>query len=244
MENLLTVPKATLSAIAFVARNFKPFLFRSLSIILLASVLEILMGFLSTELGYAIAALMTFVYAIFMVSWHRYSVLSSENAQKGFVGAFGLRELKFGALFLAAGVVFVLSQNALSEAFQEGIATLIFFVIVLLCTNLLLFFYPAIALNQPINAGWFLYNSLRLFFSFLFAALMAVALFFVPAALTVGFGYLVLTYIPGDLSQAVLIVVFQKLITFLTLAVAASTASFLYRDVIGLQEEAGATTPQ
>ncbi len=240
--------KLALQAIGFVFQNFKPFLLRALPAFAAILVLELTKTQITGDYWPLSPVIMTMLYAVFIVSWHRYTLLPEERTRKGVMFSFGLREIKLGAVLLLVYFVnFGIGKIVLSVTPQEILgfsyttASYLFFLI----SSLLLFFvYPAIAIDHPIRLKLFWSRAFRLFFSFVFASLLAIGVLIIISILQLVFHYLIDGIGAGGLVALIPVLIFSYLIIFLQYALLASTASFLYRDVIGLRgDDAEATSP-
>jgi len=99
----------------------------------------------------------------------------------------------------------------------------------------LVFFYPAIALDQPMDGGRFVQEGLTLIFSFIIGGILAIMIFILP----LGVAALVAFGIASMFGAVTMIAIIVGLVNFIAsviiIAILVSTASFLYRDVIGLR---------
>lgn len=236
MENLLTVPKALIAATAFVIQNAGACFMRGLPVVVAMGVLAFLINLTNGSFAIAAQVVESFLYAIFAVAWHRYSLLPEVRATPGFALAFGLREIKFGALIVVVSLASYFITSMLVTVLPDEAAIVVVFILVIAASSMLAFFYPAIALDQPIDGGRFVQEGFTLIFSFILGGILAMAIFIVP----VGAAALIAGLIASMLGSVTAITVAIGIVNFIAsviiIAITVSTASFLYRDVIGLKE--------
>ncbi len=178
-----------------------------------------------------------FLYAMFAVAWHRYSVLESERSRRGFPYRYGKRELKFGA----ASVLFALLVSSLAQFvgrfLPQEIALISLPILLTPILATVIFIYPAIALDQPLRIRLFLNEGLKLILSFVFAAIVILIVIALLTAMAYfGFPILASIFTPAAL-EVLFFVLYNLIIIPLVLAITTSSASFLYKAVIGLEEE-------
>jgi hypothetical protein len=236
LENLLTVPKAVIAATLFVIRNAGPCFMRGLPIVFAMGAVTFVNDLTNASFAIAGQVIEAFLYAIFAVSWHRYSLLPAERERRGFALSFGLREIKFGALTLVVSIASFLIGSMLVTVLPEAAAIVVVFLLVILASAVLIFFYPAIALDQPIDGGLFVQEGLTLIFSLILGALLAMLIFIVPLGLAGLLAGLIAAGL-GDTTAIIIAVgIVNVIASVIIIAIAVSTASFLYRDIIGLKE--------
>ncbi|MEH6405008.1 MAG: hypothetical protein V7750_16645 [Sneathiella sp.] len=237
MTNLTRVTKNLLLAAQFVFHNFRACIFRALPVLFLISVLTYIQSFLGGIFSEMTTYISPFLYAMFAVSWHRYSVLESAKTLKGIPYQLGTRELMFGALSAFSTLFITWVLGFLIQNFDQGTAVTLFALLLIPLLVTLVFVYPAIALDQPLRIGYFLREGIILLPSFIVALLCVAICIFVIG----GGGYLlisILTSIFTPLALKIILFVSINLVLVpIILAVTASSASFLYRDVIGLNTE-------
>ena len=236
MENLLTVPKAVIAATIFVIRNAGPCFMRGLPIVIAMGVVTFINYLTNASFAIAGQVIEAFLYAIFAVAWHRYSLLPAEREKRGFALSFGLREIKFGALILVVSVASFLIVSILVEVLPDTAAIIVAFILVILASAMLAFFYPAIALDQPIDGGLFVQEGLTLIFSFILGALLAMMIFVVPMAAAALLAGLIAAGFGSTTTIVLAIGIVNVIASVIIIAITVSTVSFLYRDVIGLKE--------
>lgn len=235
MDKKVSVISVVIDAVKFVLQHWSECFFRALPILLLislASYLQHLLGgiFLATA-----QYVEPFLYAMFAVSWHRYSVLISERNKGGIPYNFGWREIKFGALSIVSTVGFAVLFQTLAAILAPMLAYIAFLILLIPILLTLVFIYPAIALDQPIQLRVFLNKGLKQFISFLIAFVIIGAALFALVWVINFLLPLVTTIISPNLLKILTFVVLQLVLTPIFLALMASSASFLYRDVIGLE---------
>lgn len=236
MENLLTVPKAVIAASLFVVQHALPCFMRGLPIIIAMGALAFINNLTNGSFAIAAQVIEAFLYAIFAVAWHRYSLLPEVRARHGFPLTFGLREIKFGALIVVVSLASMFISTMLAAVLPDEAAIVVIVILILIASAMLVFFYPAIALDQPIDGGRFVQEGLALIFSFIIGGILAMLIFILPvgAAALIAFG------IASMFGAVTLVAIAVGVINFIAsvfiIAIMVSTASFLYRDVIGLEE--------
>ncbi|MDF2367238.1 hypothetical protein [Sneathiella sp.] len=240
MENLLTVPKAMIAATVFVVQNAGACFMRGLPVVVAMGVLAYINVLTNGSFAIAGQAIESFLYAIFAVAWHRYSLLPEVREKRGFALSFGLREIKFGALIVVVSLIGYVVTSALVAVLPDEAAIVVVLILVLVASSILVFFYPAIALEQPIDGGLFVQEGLTLIFSFILGGLLAMLIFILPvgAAALIAFG--IASMFGAVTMVAILVGVVNFIAWVIIIAIMVSTASFLYRDVIGLKEVHGA----
>ncbi|MBO0333567.1 hypothetical protein J0X12_08085 [Sneathiella sp. CAU 1612] len=235
MENLLTVPKAVIAATIFVVQNAGACFMRGLPIVVAMGVLAYINTLTSGAFAIAAQVIESFLYAIFAVAWHRYSLLPEVREKRGFALAFGLREIKFGALIVVVSLASMLIASLLAAVLPDEAAVVVILILALIASSVLVFFYPAIALDQPIDGGRFVQEGLTLIFSFIIGGILAIMIFILP----LGVAALVAFGIASMFGAVTMIAIIVGLVNFIAsviiIAILVSTASFLYRDVIGLR---------
>jgi len=241
MTNLLKVTYCLFDAISFVFKNYIACLYRVLPVLFLVSILTWLLATFSPTLGVATGwigkVLISFCYAMFAVSWHRYSILKEEQQIKGFSYRFGRRALKFGLLPVAFALFIQILLSSLEQLLQQEIALLLFVVLMIPILITVFFVYPAIALDQPLQLRRYLNEGVKLVFSFIVAIIaIGIMIFLLRWALMFGLGIMKNIFQPGAL-KIVLFVGYNLVAIPLFLAITTGTASFLYKDVIGLVEK-------
>ena len=237
-ENLLIVPKAILAAGRFVFENFGDCLKRGLPVFAIVLLVQIASGYVPFNMTYPKEIIETFLYAIFAVSWHRYTLLPGERFRQGFALAVGMREIKFAAVAVGTTVLGMLLALLFIAFLTNGVAVILVFLIMTPVYLTVLFTYPAIALDQPIRPGLFLGKGLTLIISYIIAIFMIALILILPAVLFyAGMNMLIKAVTDTTVLTAILSVV-SVFLSILFVAIAVSTASFLYRDVIGLEGEA------
>lgn len=244
MDNLLTVSKAVIAATHFVIGNAGACFKRGLPIVVAMAVLAFLTNLINGYFALAAELVESFLYAIFAVAWHRYSLLPKAREKSGFALSFGLREIKFGGVIVVVSQIVYIVNSALVAVLPETAAIVAVFIFVVLASSMLVFFYPAIALDQPIDAKHFLHEGLTLIFSFMLGGIVAMLIFIVPtvAAAVIAFGLAAVLGPDTAITVAVAVVNFAALV--IIIAITVTSASFLYRDVIGLRGgDAEATSP-
>lgn len=242
--NLLRVSKNLVLAARFVFHNFRACIFRALPVLFLVSLLTYIQSFLGGVFSEMDRYVSPFLYAMFAVSWHRYSVLEAVRKQGGIPYQFGSREMMFGALSAFSTLFITWVLATLAKNFDQEIAVLLFFAFLVPVLVTLVFIYPAIALDQPLRIRQFLKEGIILLPSFI------VALLFVGLCTLIvgGGGYLLIallsTIFTPPALKIILFVSVNLVMGPIILAITASSASFLYRDVIGFNEEEDLPQPQ
>lgn len=241
MTNLLKVTYCLFDAISFVFKNYMACLYRVLPVLFVVSVLTWLLATFSPTLGVATGwvgkVLLSFCYAMFAVSWHRYSILEEEQKINGFSYRFGRREVKFGLLSVAFALFIQILLASLEQLLQQELALLLFVILMIPILITVFFVYPAIALDQPLQLRRFLNEGVKLIFSFIVAIIaIGIMIFLLRWALMFGLGIMKNIFQPGAL-KIVLFVGYNLVAIPLFLAITTGTASFLYKDVIGLAEK-------
>ncbi|MCG8490424.1 MAG: hypothetical protein MI743_02310 [Sneathiellales bacterium] len=241
MTNLLKVTYCLFDAISFVFKNYMACLYRVLPVLFTVSILSWLLATFSPTLGIATGwvgkILISFCYAMFAVSWHRYSVLEEEQRIKGFSYRFGRREIKFGLLSVAFALFIQILLSSLEQFLQQDLALLLFALLMIPILITVFFIYPAIALDQPLQLRRYLNEGVKLIFSFIVAMVaIGIMILVLRWALMFGLAFLQNVFQPGALKM-VLFVGYNLVAIPLFLAITTGTASFLYKDVIGLAEK-------
>jgi len=231
--NLTRVTKNLFLAAQFVFQNFGACIFRALPVLFLVSLLAYAQSFLAVGSNDLEKYISPFLYAMFAVSWHRYSVLESIRVSKGIPYQMGLRELMFGALSVFSTLFIDWMLGAFIQNFDQETAIILFALFLIPVLVTLVFVYPAIALDQPLRISQFLREGISLLPSFS-VALLVVA---ICVLIIGGGGYVlisILTTIFTPLAlQVILFISVNLVLVPILLAITASSASFLYRDVIG-----------
>ncbi|MAZ03007.1 MAG: hypothetical protein CMN56_07700 [Sneathiella sp.] len=229
------MPKLGVTAIYFVLQNIRPCLHRAALIILISSIIVTLGNLADGVLASWASFFLVLLYAVFAVSWHRYSLIPGERNLKGFAVRLGMREVKYGLFALFASLLLVFIGIFLAASLPEEIALVLTAIVMLFPVCILAFFYPAIALDQPIRLGLFLTKAVEYSFSivlaFLFWLLISGGLIGATAAISLIIGSILSSIVGGVIMALGLSVVFS-----VTLAVWISTVTFLYYNVIGLRE--------
>ncbi|MZR31998.1 hypothetical protein [Sneathiella litorea] len=233
---LLMVPKAILAAGAFVFENVGACLRRGLPIFLVALLIEIGLGVLTTDFSIALQLINIILFSIFAVSWHRYTLLPAERGRKALALGFGLREIKFAGLGVGTAVIALAVFFAFTALLKSGAGAIISLLLMLPVYMTVLFMYPAIALDQPINLGLFLKKGMSLIVSYVIAVVMVVLILIAPMAILYFAMNLITDIIDQSIVAMVILLLVNLLISIFFVAILVSTASFLYRDVIGMEE--------
>lgn len=174
-----------------------------------------------------------FLYAMFAVSWHRFSILSSERVSSGLSYRFGMREFRFTLLLIASTVVLQLASHALLFILPPVLAVILLFIILIPVVLTLFFVYPAIALDQPIRIQLFFNEAIKHLSSF-GAALVAVILYvFIVGIVIALIAWILNDILSPQVFSLLSFAVFSLIVTPIVMAITVSTATFLYRDVIG-----------
>ena len=237
MAKTTSVTLCILDAVRFVFNNFLDCIFYVLPILFLVSVLAWIQSMLGGGFALVQSLLEPFLYAMFAVAWHRYSVLESERARRGFPYRFGKRELKFGA----ASVLFALLMSSLAQLLggflPQEVALIALPILLTPILATVVFIYPAIALDQPLRIRLFLNEGVKLILSFIVAIIAVVTVIgLLTAAAYFGLQILATIFTPPAL-KVLIFVLYNLVIIPLVLAITTSSASFLYKTVIGLEEE-------
>lgn len=235
MTQKISVIGTLFEAIKFVFSNWGDCLYRALPILFLVASVSYLQNYLGGILLLAAKLVEPFLYAMFAVSWHRFSILKSERHTKGLPYKLGKRELKFGALSVASTFLFVFLLQSLASLLPPIGAMITFLVILVPITLTLIFVYPAIALDQPLRVRLFFVKSVRQIVSFMIAIVIVGVIGFSFASLTSLALPILIKVISPDAIKLMTFIVGQLVLTPVFLALMASTASFLYRDIIGMQ---------
>ncbi len=235
MTQKISVIGTIVEAIQFVFSNWGECLFRALPILFLVAAVSYLQNFLGGILLVIAKLSEPFLYAMFAVSWHRFSILKSERLRKGLPYKLGKRELKFGALSVASTFLFAFSLQSLASLLPPLEAIITFLVILVPVTLTLIFIYPAIALDQPLRLSLFFMKGVRQITSFVIAFVIVGVIAFSIAGLASLALPLLIKLISPDAVKLMTFIVGQLVLTPVFLALMASTASFLYRDVIGIE---------
>ncbi len=237
MTTKASVTLCIFEAVKFVFGNFLDCIFRVLPILFLVSLLawaQSIFGGLIALIG---EILEPFLYAMFAVAWHRFSVLKSEQTRRGFFYGFGMRELKFGAASVLFAYLLKLLGSILVQTLPQELALIAFLIIMLPLLVTLVFIYPAIALDQPLRLRLFLNEGLKLTWSFIVAiVVVSVAIAALTAVAYFSLKILTTIFTPAAL-QLLIFIAYNLIIIPLVLAISTSSASFLYKAVIGLEEE-------
>ncbi len=235
MENLLAVPKLGLTALYFVLQNIRPCLHRAALVIVIGSLIGMLGSLADSTFNAWGGIILVPLYATFAVSWHRYSLIPAERNQTGFPFSLGMREVKYGLFALIASMLLVFIFLFLLASLPQEIALVVTLILMLLPACVLVFFYPAIALDQPLRFQLFVMRGVEYSFSivlaFLLWLLLSGALIGATAALS-----LIIGSILSGFAGVVIMALCLSVIFSLTLAVWVSTATFLFYNVIGLRE--------
>jgi len=237
MTHKTSVTLCIFDAVRFVFHNFMDCIFHVLPILFLVSVLAWIQSMLGGGFALIRSLLEPFLYAMFAVAWHRYSVLESERSRRGLPYRFGKRELKFGAASVLFALVMSLLAQGLGRFLPQEMALIALPILLTPILATVIFIYPAIALDQPLRIRLFLNEGLKLILSFIVAI---IAVVIVISLLTVAayFGLQILATIFTPPALKVLIFILYNLVIIpLVLAITTSSASFLYKAVIGLKEE-------
>ncbi|WP_169545053.1 hypothetical protein [Sneathiella aquimaris] len=237
MTNYLSVTRCVYDAAKFVFAHFLDCIFHVIPILFLVSIVAWLQGWLGGWMILTGNLLQPFIYAMFAVAWHRYSVLQSERQKKWFNYRLGKREFKFGAL----SVIFTLGMTSLAagigKIFPLEIGLPLFLLLLVPILVTVIFIYPAIALDQPIQIRLFLNKGVKLILSFIIA-LVLLALIGTVLGLSAFFVLKLLSMIFTPAALKVIIFILTNLLIIpLLLAISTSSASFLYKRVIGLSPE-------
>lgn len=235
MTRKISVIGTIIEAIRFVFSNWGDCLYRALPILFLVATVSYLQNFLGGILLLVAKLAEPFLYAMFAVSWHRFSVLKSERHRKGLPYKFGKRELKFGALSVASTFLFAFLLQSLTSLLPPIGALITFLVILVPVTLTLIFIYPAIALDQPLRLSLFFMKGVRQIISFVIAfVIVGVISFSIAGLVSLALPLLVEVISPNAI-KLITFIVGQLVLTPVFLALMASTASFLFRDVIGME---------
>jgi|TARA_R110001606_G_scaffold3642_19_gene16515 hypothetical protein len=240
---LLTVPRAILAAGAFVFGNFGDCLARGLPVFLVALLIEIGLGFFSQGFSIAGQVISMILFSIFAVSWHRYTLLPAERMRKGFALAFGLREIRFAGLAIGTTVLGLLVFLAFTALLTSGIGAIIGLVIMAPVYMTVLFMYPAIALDQPLDLSLFLKKGVSLILSYIVALGMVMLILVAPLAILFFAMNLITDIFDHSTAATIILLVVNLFLSVLFVAITVTTASFLYRDMIGLRGEAAPPSP-
>lgn len=241
MGDLAIAPKMALAAIVFVFSNIGAFYLRALPYIAFMCIYIALTSLPDTSRYFApyqvfvIKFVGPFVFAIFAVSWHRYCAFEYERRKTGFPLRFGKREIKFALLSVVATLASWWGYDVLSDIFYGIIAIVPTIIIALLVVAILLFLYPAIALDQKPDLKRYGQEGLALATSIVIAVLMIAAMAIVTG-LVMSFVYINLGSILGSGYRLVLeIVLEQVILNPIILAIALTSATFLFQHVIGIE---------
>jgi flagellar biosynthesis protein FliQ len=222
-------------ASGFVLRNLGPCLLRALPVIILAAVLHLPQLQETLSITFLPELLEPFAYAVFAVAWHRYTILSSERQRNGLIPRFGLRELKFGLVSLAITLALLAITEGFSLILGEGPTFIFITVLIYFIAGIgLMFVFPAIAFDQPVDMVQFIQEALKLLGSLIVAILLAS----VVVAILVGSFIFAASSIAETSQNPVWILLSAKffieaLFGTLILAIAIS----MFKDVIGLKED-------
>lgn len=186
----------------------------------------------SSTFNYLILGLQPFVIAMFAVSWHRFTALPAERNVTGLTFRLGKRELFFG-LFSVAIWVAGTGLTFLTAFISTPIAAILILILLIPLLLIMFFVYPAIALDQRLEFGFFFEAGTKRIFSFLLALGVAL-LFSIVWSLVIA----IVSWLIADVFSPMLLFVLLGILNGLVLtpiatAIAVSTATILYTDVFG-----------
>ncbi len=172
-----------------------------------------------------------FFFAMFAVSWHRYTAFETERNVTGPRFRLGPREIKFALFNVTISVLLVGLMGFLTVILQTGAGGILVAILSIPVLMIMFFAYPAIALDQPLRFNLFLEAGTKRFLSFLKAFFIAGLLILVWALLI-----WILTWLLGGFADGGFQVLLRALLDGLVLipistAVAVSMATKLYMDV-------------
>lgn len=237
MEALSTLRPAAalLEAFRFVLAHRYACLMRAVPVIMMAGLIAWAETNILADAKYFRLVMNDILYAIFAVYWHRYTLLPSERAARGFGLGFGLREIKYaGAMVGFAIVTYLLARIYTASGGGEARASLLLFIaLLLLCYLPLMFIFPAIALDQPIRPLRFAQVVIDMFLPLLGVLLLGLVavvglycLIYLPLLL------LVLMQRPAAAGLLFYLLSSYLILPFV-LAVSISFVSLLYRQAVG-----------
>ncbi|TNE42535.1 MAG: hypothetical protein EP348_00160 [Alphaproteobacteria bacterium] len=243
-ENLLTATRSLAEAVLFTFKEMGPLMKRGLPVLGVLILFQLASIYLLPQLTYAHKAVQTVLYSIFAVSWHRFTLLPESRSRPGFPLAFGMREILFA--LVAAALTFMpslLLYPVLSTLLPREAAIITVAVISLLVYIALLFVFPAIALDQKIRLELFCRENFKLFFSYIIAGIIGL---FATWLLSLGVSFVLSTLakLTGDMrTLTIIFTLISSFLSILFLGIFVSTISYLFRDVIGIEDEEAAGEP-
>ncbi len=241
MGTISLAPGRAAEAMFFVSKNIAAAYVRATPYILFMCLFAVLSNLPDTRAytrdGEFIATKLVapFLFAIFAVSWHRYSALETEQKWYRFPIRLGIREIKFASISIFITIAGWVLHSVLSAWLPYGIAELFFLLICVPFIAIAFFLYPAVALDQHSDIGKFCQEGLSLMTSLVIAFLLiALAVGVVGIAATI---LLNITYsIFGiELGLGLKVILTHVVLSPIFFAVSISTATFIYRDVIGIE---------
>ncbi|WP_025898029.1 hypothetical protein [Sneathiella glossodoripedis] len=240
MSNGKTVTKCLYEAFEFVLDNVREVYLLAAPVLLFAFIstaygaysLYNQSAILSEELtNYGTFLIEPFIFAMFAVSWHRYTANPKERNINGISFRFGKREFKFGLFNLAITAAAVGLGSLIAPQFGVTFTVLIIFAFAIPVSLIAFFACPAIALDRPVNIGQFLNAGTARFLSFLKAFAVAILFLIVWSILLMLLTWLVGGFLDQGFRVILAAVIEGFILIPLATAIAVSTATKLYMDV-------------
>lgn len=239
MNNPFLVIQAINGAFGFVVTHASACLVRAVPVMMALVILGIFQRLLAAEFGILGMIAQPMIFAVFAVSWHRYTLLPAVRNASGFPLQLGWREIKFGLASVAITLTLFFLFFLFFMAFTPVIAAVAYGLTSIMVSLLSLFLLPAIALDQPLQIGRFFSEGLSLFFSFILGIMYSFLFLGVLTVAAAGFGWLIVLLFNPEAGFYVMTFLLNITIAPFLIAVATSTASYLLHAVIGVQFDEG-----
>lgn len=239
--------ECVLDALSFVWENISFCYQKAIPLLLLVGLLRYLDFKTDFSGTYLLLGLQTVLFSIFAVAWHRITIYGEKEGASPFKYSFGMREIRFSLFSLltayAPAILAMIAMGILPELLVAGLILLL----IVPYGLVLLFSFPAIALDQDVDFPLFLQQGIRhigtillgllivmlIMMAFQFAISLFIAPIMIPIMLSLGDGN---TFDAMNSERAVEIVLlitsaFELLISPFFLGVCTSTASLFYKRV-------------
>jgi len=246
--------ECVLDALSFVWRNAFFCYKKAAPLLFLIGILHYL-DFKTDFTGtYLILGVQTVLYSIFAVAWHRITIYGEKEGATPFQYSFGVREIKFSLFSLlttyAPAILVMIAMGILPE-------TLVVVSILLLMVPyglVLLFSFPAIALDQDVEFPMFLQQGFRhigtillgllfvifMIFAFQFAVSLFIAPILIPLIMSLGSDN-ASGFIGSQNSKEIMLLVttaFELAISPFLMGICTSTASLFFKRVFMVETTA------